>query len=675
MGANMNDAALLVWVKLFDGCNDVSSFGDLASGLHLAKVFSEMHPKCAIDEHELNTSSNWVLREGNVDLVVRGLEKVYKRFQTEEQVVIKDKVDNTKVAQGDEENIKCLLRFLLTSMFVSPRAEELGAQITPLTSEEETKDVPECLMAIMTEVQEEYNLDPAELNVEEEEEEQPATATRYTPTAAPLEQPHLPARPSFGVVKTAADYEKELNDLKEVLRSKEDEIANLESQNNTLREENYETNSKYQQLYDKQFAQSKNVQEETSSRASLDKLKAELESKNDTITELEKKLQGYRAKEDEWVNTSDELQIAQHDLAEAQKEAAKVDQIREQRDKAVQERNFYKNNMETLEAKLTEEIQKAAKLQSQCERAEQKAKKAEETEAEKLLVDVKLSDLENKLNEAKVALTAAASDATAAQNRIRQLSAENNSLKEELDVLQETQTAGGNLAEELTGQQGRDELLTLKKELITVKGDLEEKDDEVKRLMAKLDTVQSTVVSKEENITTLTGKVRELTHLLNDTHKLEEAEQKDTSAALLQTESSLKEKESELRVSEAKVTELETQVETLKHELEAVHAARDEALNEKVKLESELKTSGKYSSPVSSTATNAAKEKEKELKKKINDIQKQSKQQMEKMSGAFYALGSQSMQQQMTAFNKSQAPSSWLARTKHQAHSFTPKQP
>eukprot|EP01064_Diplonema_japonicum_P036717 TRINITY_DN834_c0_g6_i1.p1 TRINITY_DN834_c0_g6~~TRINITY_DN834_c0_g6_i1.p1 ORF type:complete len:679 (+),score=203.28 TRINITY_DN834_c0_g6_i1:38-2074(+) len=678
MEANM-ETALLAWVRLFDGCKDVTEFKQLSSGVHLVGIFSEMHPKHAVDEREVCTSSNWVLQEGNLELVVSSLDKVYRRFPNDGVREGINKIDTAAIAEkADEKSIITMLKFLLTSMFVSSRAEELGAQITPLTTEEETKEVPEVLMSIMTEVQETYDLDPTEILPEEEDEEVPSY-DGYSPPTPPTQ---AQGRTSLSHVHTAADYEAELASLKETLKSKDEELTGLEMQNRMLREEAHETNVKYQLIYDKQFTQSKSVQEEGGgSKAALDKLKKGLEDKNDSIAELENKLQEFRVKEEEWIVTSDELQIAQHELAEARKEVAKVEQIREQREKVTQERNFYKSNMDTIEAKLTEEIQKSTKLQAQCDRAEQKAKKAEETEAEKLLIDVQLSDLQNKLNAEQVISTTARSEATAAQNRIRQLTTENNSLKEELEIAGDAENTGGNLADELVGQQGRDEILSVKKELITVKGDLEDKEDELQRMTTRLETALSSAASKDTSITSLSDKVKELTHLLAETQQ-NDSETLVTVAAVKQVEDQLCLRVSELRLSESKVNtltttvqNLETEITTLKNELGAVQATRDNALKQKVKLESDIKTAGKYSSPQSSTTSNATKEKEKKLKQKIEDIQKQSKTEMEKLVTAFYSMGASSMQQQMNTFNKNQQPSSWLAKTKHQAHSFTSKQP
>ena len=225
----MSADALVAWVRLFedvDGTADVAALEDLSNGLVLAGIFSDMHPRHAIPSSLLYTQGNWVLQKGNLDEVVSGLQKVYRRFDTE-GLVIAAEVDTDEIAEKkDVAKLEKLVGFLLTSMFTSPRVEALGEMITPLAATGDAH-IPEQLMAVMQRVQEEWELDPSDLLDDDDEDSHDHAPP--LPTAAAPATAQEAAQRAMGHAQTAADYEEVIEAMEERVKSQKAEIAQLHS--------------------------------------------------------------------------------------------------------------------------------------------------------------------------------------------------------------------------------------------------------------------------------------------------------------------------------------------------------------------------------------------------------------------------------------------------------------
>eukprot|EP01059_Diplonema_ambulator_P009724 TRINITY_DN19665_c0_g1_i2.p1 TRINITY_DN19665_c0_g1~~TRINITY_DN19665_c0_g1_i2.p1 ORF type:complete len:531 (+),score=152.95 TRINITY_DN19665_c0_g1_i2:29-1594(+) len=108
------DTALLVWVNLFDGCKDVTDLTQLRNGNYIARMFSAMHPKHAVNEVE-NEHNNWMLSQAMLDDVVRELSVVLSKYSFDQDVM--EKVDRQKIARdGDLDQIRELLKLMLITL-------------------------------------------------------------------------------------------------------------------------------------------------------------------------------------------------------------------------------------------------------------------------------------------------------------------------------------------------------------------------------------------------------------------------------------------------------------------------------------------------------------------------------------------------------------------------------
>ena len=199
------------------------SFEELSDGVVLAGIFSAMHPNAAIPDRVITRKDNWVLTKGNLDEIVSGLTKVYKRFGNKD-LDVSELVDTDIIAEmKSESEIRLLLEYLLTSMFVSIKAEELGTMIMPFAEDEDTKDIPEQLMGIMKVVQEKHALNPAELMDDEE------TSDSASPVPSP-QSAHSPSHVDpLGHSRTAADYEEAISSLELQLKAQHSEMVAIQS--------------------------------------------------------------------------------------------------------------------------------------------------------------------------------------------------------------------------------------------------------------------------------------------------------------------------------------------------------------------------------------------------------------------------------------------------------------
>eukprot|EP01061_Rhynchopus_euleeides_P021306 TRINITY_DN34772_c0_g1_i1.p1 TRINITY_DN34772_c0_g1~~TRINITY_DN34772_c0_g1_i1.p1 ORF type:complete len:680 (+),score=334.09 TRINITY_DN34772_c0_g1_i1:81-2120(+) len=675
MGVSEQDAALLCWVGLFINAAP-TDFESLSDGLVLADIFSRMHPKHQIPERVLVRKENWVLTKGNLDEVVSRLNKVYKRFGTGLDVT--ELVNTDAIAEEKcVSEIKNLLELLLTSMFASTRTEELGTMIMPLQGSEETADVPECLMSIMQDVQQRHNLDPTDL-VEDDEDtfestDGPVPAASSSPHPSPT---HADPAHLLSHSKTAADYEEMISSLEDKLRDQAQDLSALEQGLAMQRDEKAIVEQKYQQLYDKQFSQLPSpepAEASLSNSASVDKLAAELMAKDQVIVDLQKRIQDFMSKETEWVQTADELQIAQHDLAEAKREAEKVAHIREQREQVTKERNHYKMSMEAAESKLDEEMARALRLTGQLDRADGKLKRAEEVNAEKVVMDVKLQDALRRLEEAENELQPVKEELVAAQRSIRQMKADTASLKLELESAQQAQPASSSLADELGGgasARDRDELLSIKREICTLREDLRERDEECEKLQASQDKSKAKTMELLEQVADYKS-------------RLEEAEEQAKGASSIPSDfqarlDSLKE---EVKVKDQVHDELEKEVQQLKGDLVDAKSDFKQKSAELEKLRKQQAAPSSFPRDVQklseqSQNMRASLDARGSQKARVEDkmaeaIAKQQKE-MKRVSASFFSLGKASISQQIGLLGASHEPQSWLAKRKHQAHSFNP---
>eukprot|EP01060_Flectonema_neradi_P035964 TRINITY_DN6777_c0_g1_i1.p1 TRINITY_DN6777_c0_g1~~TRINITY_DN6777_c0_g1_i1.p1 ORF type:complete len:700 (+),score=233.72 TRINITY_DN6777_c0_g1_i1:73-2172(+) len=687
------DRALLAWIKLFPNTEAVSGLADLSNGVILAAVLSEMHERYRIRDSELSKKDNWVLQTDNLNLVVRNLNTIYRKFGPD-TVNLSDVISSTKIAEEqDLDEIRALCKFMLTSMFASPKADELGNAIMPLQEEEETRAVPELLMSMMQSVQEEYSLDPSTV-VGDDDMSPPSPSPEPPRTYDDKVFQDDRKVSNVSAVQTAADFEEQIQELQQQLLLKNDEIMNLQEINNKNREDRSIMEDKYQALYDKQFSErsiSPAERAEDKPTKVPEKLKAELTSKDNRIAELEKRVEAFNDQEEEWIRTADELQIAQHDLAEMRNELDKVESIREQRDRYSNERTFYKNNMEAGEQKLEEEVQRSTKLQSQVDRLEQKMKKLDEINAEKLLLEVKLTDTENKLADAQQQLNPLKSELASAQRTSRQNASELTSLKEELEMYKDKQQedGGSSLAEAM----GRDDYHKVKKELLEVRGELADKTDEKNTCDKTIDD-QRTQLSLQE---------KQLSELKEAISNLEKEKDKHAAqlSSLAAAESKIERLEKELNLKNV----AETEIDALKEELRVAKQAR-EASEAALRNETKIQTAKVVASaaPVEKSSNEEDKDKEikrlkaeiktlrlnmeeqakaapslssqdydkrqRDFKERFEQAKIDSQKELKKINSAFYQLGQSALQQQVNFFSKSQTPQSWLAKKKHEAHSF-----
>ena len=412
-----------------------------------------------------------------------------------------------------------------------------------------------------------------------------------------------------------------------------------------------------------------------------------------TLLQMYNNKTAFIQQEEDWIRTGDDLQIAQHDLAEMRNELDKVESIREQRDRYNSERTFYKNNMETGEQKLVDESLKASKLQSQVDRLDQKMKKLDEINAEKLLLEVKLTDTEKKLIDAQNQLNPLKSELVSAQRASRQHATELTSLKEELELYKDKQQEDG--SNTLAAAMGieREDYHKIKKELIEVKGELNDKAEEKTACDTTIDGQTTQIALLEKQL----SETKETISLLE--------KEKDKSTAQLSSQAAADSKierlESELNLR----NNLQTEMDALKEELSALKQAKESA---EITLRSENKT---LTTKLAASATSierpsdeADKDKEirrlteevktlrlnmedqakasssthsqdydkrsKDFKERFEKAKIDSQKELKKINSAFYQLGQSAIQQQVNFFSKSQTPQSWLAKKKHEAHSF-----
>ena len=249
------DSALLAWVRLFPGTENASSLTDLSSGVVLANVLSEMHEDYKIADSDLNKKDNWVLHIDNLNLVIKKLNIVYRRFGSD-TVILSDVISPTKIAEEqDIDEIRILCKFMLTSMFASTKADELGNAIMPLQENEETSAVPELLMSIMQTLQQEHLLDPSTIVFKDEYDSpkpEPVPVRTYDPEVFESDEPK---KSSMGMIQTAADFEEKIQELQRELHNKNDEIHHIQELNNRLSADRSAMEDKYQTLYDKQFSE------------------------------------------------------------------------------------------------------------------------------------------------------------------------------------------------------------------------------------------------------------------------------------------------------------------------------------------------------------------------------------------------------------------------------------
>eukprot|EP01063_Lacrimia_lanifica_P015703 TRINITY_DN22385_c0_g1_i1.p1 TRINITY_DN22385_c0_g1~~TRINITY_DN22385_c0_g1_i1.p1 ORF type:complete len:694 (+),score=343.66 TRINITY_DN22385_c0_g1_i1:76-2157(+) len=692
--ADAEDHALLTWVKLFEPCADIDGLEDLNDGVRLANVFSELHPKHAIEGWELQKTGNWVILQGNLDLVVSRLDTVYKKFQR--TLSVADEIDTAALAEhGDASERRKLVTFVLTSMFVSPRAEELAEMIMPLAQDDETAGVPQLLMGLMQELQQAHNLDPSDVLEDDDSFNTTPGELHHDPSR------HVAALPLHSAHSTAAGYEEQLQELTQLVKDKDDGIKQMQASIDQLREERSEIEQKYQRLYDQQFEQKAATTQEDSSasKAAMQKLAAELESKDGTIEEQNRKLLDYKVKEDDWQATADELQITKHELSEARADAAKIDHIRQQREKAEKERLQYKGYMETAEEKLNTEVARGAKLQQQLERLEAKVKKAEEENAELVLSDVRLKEAQKKLETAGADLAEAKEELVASKKKVRELAAENTALKEEAETAQNRSFEGTSLAAEFNNGEEQSQLVTARREVARLEELLRERDDGDNETVAELNKRLAVLEGRLED---QEAEVREAKEQLAVEKKAHAAQVEDAADQTSLLEEELKEHRIVHKASDAEITQLKAELAAVKSEhasLKTEHAALKAAPpppapaaipapqpaapaapeSERVRQlqeEVEMLRAGLDSQAKSHASKTELLDKQtREFKGRFDAAKRESQKELQRISSAFFQMGKSNMSKQMHFFATSQTPQSWLAKKRHEAHGFQPKHP
>ena len=336
--------------------------------------------------------------------------------------------------------------------------------------------------------------------------------------------------------------------------------------------------------------------------------------------------------------------------------------------------------METAETKLDEEVARAAKLARDLERAGDKLKKAEETNAEKLLLDVKLQDTLRRLEEAEQEARPVQDELTAAQRSLRQLASENATLKEDLDAAKEAGGGGGgsSLADELGGPKERDEVLALKKELATVRDAVEERDEALERAEASSTKAKDHSMGLLEQVADLRAKLEEAEAAAGAPAEVPE----EVAAQLRTLERELKVKaaacqdaERELlrareEAAEAKATQA-LAVETLTAKLAAAEekAARAAAAAAPVAVaaaaaaplrEQAAAPSANYAKQVQQDSeevrmlragldqtARSTEKKEREFKEKYAKAKKETQKELQRISSSFYQMGKISMNAQV----------------------------
>ena len=262
----------------------------------------------------------------------------------------------------------------------------------------------------------------------------------------------------------------------------------------------------------------------------------------------------FSVKEEEWEQTSDELQITQHNLAEAKRELEKITHIRDQREAATKERDQYKRLMENAESKLDEDMARGMKLQSQLERAEGKLKKAEEVNAEKVIMEVKLQTTAARIEELEQELNPMKEELSSVQRALRAAKADNTTLKEELETANLKQAGGNTLADEL-GSHNRDEVVDLKRDLITLREELKQAQEENEKLSDNWGKSKEKTVELREQLGEYKGKLEEA----------EEAVNKTTSVPA-EVETRIESLKEEVRLKDAAYTEVEKELIGLKND-------------------------------------------------------------------------------------------------------------
>ncbi|KAJ9466319.1 hypothetical protein DIPPA_09174 [Diplonema papillatum] len=258
--------------------------------------------------------------------------------------------------------------------------------------------------------------------------------------------------------RSPAEYEDVIEDLKREIKDLRANTTDLTFQLLHAREEKAVAEKKYASLCDKHIAQNQNQLRSPSQGSpaeakkeqtrvdrqvllELQAVQKELAAKQVEVQELMRSAQGYRSRANTWEQAALESQreaaTLEQKLADAKADVDYASTLRAQRDQAVDERETYKRRLASAEGQLDEQAQRVAILEQRQTRADKRSKSIEALNVEKLMLDVKLADIENRLVQALAELTPARTQLAEAQRANRTLSMENVGLKEELQQWEE----------------------------------------------------------------------------------------------------------------------------------------------------------------------------------------------------------------------------------------------
>eukprot|EP01064_Diplonema_japonicum_P000948 TRINITY_DN10619_c0_g1_i1.p1 TRINITY_DN10619_c0_g1~~TRINITY_DN10619_c0_g1_i1.p1 ORF type:complete len:517 (+),score=131.22 TRINITY_DN10619_c0_g1_i1:47-1597(+) len=300
------ETALLVWVRLFDKCDDVTEFKQLKSGVHFSRIFSAMYPKCTIRETTENEHSNWMLCQNTVMEVMKRLTVVLKKHS--DDLDISDKVDAQKIAEsGDKDEIKKLLKFLLITL----PGSRVDVKIKTILVNEYPDD-DEVLQVLLMNLYEEYDL---HLNEHLSDTNGMLSSRR---SKASMGSP----RRSF--YSKPADYERKIEQQQRAIEALKEENSRLWRENAELMEA--EAPSTYKNGTDTPLVSPKSPIFDTSILTDALKLK------DKKITTLEQEL-----KESQAVLSQKEEELHEALCQEGKRDKGSVKKLKEQRDNLAEE--------------------------------------------------------------------------------------------------------------------------------------------------------------------------------------------------------------------------------------------------------------------------------------------------------------------------------------------------
>eukprot|EP01012_Entosiphon_sulcatum_P058651 TRINITY_DN8277_c0_g1_i1.p1 TRINITY_DN8277_c0_g1~~TRINITY_DN8277_c0_g1_i1.p1 ORF type:complete len:678 (+),score=159.91 TRINITY_DN8277_c0_g1_i1:67-2100(+) len=332
--------SVIRWVKSLEGLSkECTSVTDLADGVLFAEILGEISPTYFNISQMKDCRGNWVLKAGNLKRLTKPLERFYlERMGC--KIDVAAEVDINAISRSDlEPEVLKLASLCLTCLFGSENRAEFIEKIRALPEEDQHQ-----IMELMQSTLARHNISFDDIHPGAAEPGHGADVDDSLEGSLSSSQPQAEGaqegdeddyftspslkRIDLGPGKHMASLQtalqsqmqsqsnaQEMERLQATLQSREQEMQSLSERNEALQQENSKLSARLTELLDKRITGS--VDQESSESASsgaaevIASLRTELEARDRTVAELNRRVQELQKKAEKAESLQDEVDILQ----------------------------------------------------------------------------------------------------------------------------------------------------------------------------------------------------------------------------------------------------------------------------------------------------------------------------------------------------------------------------